>query len=641
LTGFTGSIVGLQNGDNITATYRSAGAPAMATVGAYTITTALNDHTGKLGNYTVINNGATLIVNPALLTITPDDKSKVYGLAFTNFTGSFAGLQNGDSITATYASDGAAATAHVGTGSYAITVASVTGAGLANYTLNEKTGTLTVSPATPTITWAAPAAITYGTALSGTQLDASASTAGAFTYTPAAGTVLQAGSNQTLSVSFTPTDTTDYTSATGSVQLTVNQATPTVTVTDAGGIYNGSAFAAADSVKGVSGTAGSTLEGVGLTLAYYTGSSVSGTALSGAPSTAGTYTVVATFAGSTDYTGASAMTTFTITPATLSVLTVAVNSATRVYGAPNPTFTVTYSGFVAGDGPSVLGGQLAFNTTATIASTPGTYTVFASGLTAANYQIQYVSGTLTIVANTYQIVPDPLDPTKSVLVVGGSPNSETIIVAPGSKRGTLALIINGVKQDNIAAAAGTTFSRVRIYGGAGNDLLQVSPLLTLVGELYADSGNDVLLGGGGNNILVGGTGHSILSGGLGRNILIGGSAGGDVLIGGLGDNLQIAGSTTWDQNTLALDSIMAEWASSDSYATRVADLMGTASNPAFNQRQNGQYFLNTSTVYADASPDVLIGGLLSRDWFFADLVRAVNQRDVILDRHTNEIVNEL
>jgi hypothetical protein len=72
----------------------------------------------------------------------------------------------------------------------------------------------------------------------------------------------------------------------------------------------------------------------------------------------------------------------------------------------------------------------------------------------------------------------------------------------------------------------------------------------------------------------------------------------------------------------------------------VANLMGT-SNAAFNQRQNGQYFLNASTVYADASPDVLIGGLLSRDWFFADLIRAVNHRDVILDRHANEIVTEL
>ncbi len=58
---------------------------------------------------------------------------------------------------------------------------------------------VTVSPATPTITWPTPTAITYGTALSGTQLDATASAEvngsmvsvlGSFTYTPAAGTVL-------------------------------------------------------------------------------------------------------------------------------------------------------------------------------------------------------------------------------------------------------------------------------------------------------------------------------------------------------------------------------------------------------------------------------------------------------------------
>jgi len=89
-------------------------------------------------------------------------------------------------------------------------------------------GSTTLVKSTPAITWATPAAITYGTALSSTQLDATASVAGSFAYTPAAGTVLTAGS-QTLSVTFTPTDTTDYNTATASVTLTVNKATPTVT----------------------------------------------------------------------------------------------------------------------------------------------------------------------------------------------------------------------------------------------------------------------------------------------------------------------------------------------------------------------------------------------------------------------------
>ena len=89
-------------------------------------------------------------------------------------------------------------------------------------------GSTTSVKSTPTISWATPAAITYGTALSSTQLDATASVAGTFTYSPAAGTVLSAGS-QTLSVTFTPTDTTDYITATASVTLIVNKATPTVT----------------------------------------------------------------------------------------------------------------------------------------------------------------------------------------------------------------------------------------------------------------------------------------------------------------------------------------------------------------------------------------------------------------------------
>ena len=80
---------------------------------------------------------------------------------------------------------------------------------------------------TPTITWAAPSPITYGTALGGTQLNATASAAGSFTYSPPASTVLGAGT-QTLSVTFTPTDSTRYNTASANVSLTVNRATPTI-----------------------------------------------------------------------------------------------------------------------------------------------------------------------------------------------------------------------------------------------------------------------------------------------------------------------------------------------------------------------------------------------------------------------------
>jgi len=84
-----------------------------------------------------------------------------------------------------------------------------------------------VGKATPTINWSTPSPITYGTALSATQLNATASVPGSLAYTPAAGTVLAVGS-QALSATFTPTDATDYAVATSTVNLTVNQATPTI-----------------------------------------------------------------------------------------------------------------------------------------------------------------------------------------------------------------------------------------------------------------------------------------------------------------------------------------------------------------------------------------------------------------------------
>jgi hypothetical protein len=80
-----------------------------------------------------------------------------------------------------------------------------------------------VNKAVPVITWPAPAAITYPTPLSATELDATASVPGAFVYSPAAGKVLKAGT-QTLSVKFTPTDTTDYSTATATRMLIVTSA---------------------------------------------------------------------------------------------------------------------------------------------------------------------------------------------------------------------------------------------------------------------------------------------------------------------------------------------------------------------------------------------------------------------------------
>ena len=124
-----------------------------------------------------------------------------------------------------------------------------------DYTTATASVTLVVTQATPAITWPTPAAIPYGTALSATQLDASSTVAGTFVYTPAAGTVLGAGS-RTLSVTFTPTDTTDYSTATVSVTLVVTQATPAITWPTPAAIPYGTALSATqlDASSTVAGT---------------------------------------------------------------------------------------------------------------------------------------------------------------------------------------------------------------------------------------------------------------------------------------------------------------------------------------------------------------------------------------------------
>jgi hypothetical protein len=82
----------------------------------------------------------------------------------------------------------------------------------------------------PAITWPTPANIVYGTALSGAQLDATSPVAGTFSYTPSAGTVLSVGQH-TLTANFSPTDTTDYTTSSATVVLTVVPITPLLGLT--------------------------------------------------------------------------------------------------------------------------------------------------------------------------------------------------------------------------------------------------------------------------------------------------------------------------------------------------------------------------------------------------------------------------
>ncbi len=118
-----------------------------------------------------------------------------------------------------------------------------------DYTIATAMTTISVNPATPVITWASPAPITYGTALGAAQLDATAAVPGSFAYAPAAGVVLNAGDNQPLSVTFMPTDNIDYTNATAMTTISVNSATPIITWASPAPITYGTASAPPSSTR--------------------------------------------------------------------------------------------------------------------------------------------------------------------------------------------------------------------------------------------------------------------------------------------------------------------------------------------------------------------------------------------------------
>ena len=136
-----------------------------------------------------------------------------------------------------------------------------------------------VAQANPVISWSTPSAISYGTALSGTQLNATASVAGTFVYTPEAGAILDPGS-QELSVTFYPTDNSDYSTVTSTVTLQVNNSgSPSVTQIYGYNITNYAANsdiqAYTDLVNGTWGSIGydslNRLTGAQGTAGYYSG----------------------------------------------------------------------------------------------------------------------------------------------------------------------------------------------------------------------------------------------------------------------------------------------------------------------------------------------------------------------------------
>ncbi|MBD2721434.1 T9SS type A sorting domain-containing protein [Hymenobacter sp. BT189] len=392
-----------------------------------------------------------------MLTVTADDKSKTYGDSNPAFTATITGFVNSQDLASSGVTGtpalSTAATTTSNVGPYPISAGIGTLAS-ANYSFTPVAGTLTITKATPVLTWNNPADITYGTALGATQLNATASVAGVFTYTPAAGTKLAAGIGQSLSVSFAPTNQTNYTvPSPASASINVNKATLAVTADNKtkaydGQVYTGFTYTPSGFVNGDNSSV------IGGSVSY---SGLATTAVN-ASTTPYTLTPVVTGLTAANYSFAPANGSLTIDKATASI---ALNNLSQTYNGAAHSATASTS--VAGTPTSMTGVNVTYTGTApttyatstTAPTNAGSYTVVAS-LTNDNYQATNTTGTLVIAKANAAVNVTPYSGTYDGASHGLSGTASGVVLSGGGNENLNSGLSLGAVYTNATGANGTS-----------------------------------------------------------------------------------------------------------------------------------------------------------------------------------------
>ena len=255
-----------------------------------------------------------------------------YGNVATGYTGTVL-LTSSDPL-AVLASSYTFTALDAGSHQFAVALAtagaqSITATDAANLSVSGSETGITVR-AIPVVTWSSPASIGYGTPLSSAQLDASANVPGTFTFTPAAGSILNAGTAQTLSVVFEPKNSTDYTTGSATTTIAVTQATPTLAVTGGSSMYG-------EPVSLIATLAASGAPPSSGTVTFYDGDAPLATIPVGGTGTAtfmtsdlavGSHAITAAYSGDTDFAGVRS-TAYSVTVAPISTEVVLVQTAIR------------------------------------------------------------------------------------------------------------------------------------------------------------------------------------------------------------------------------------------------------------------------------------------------------------------------
>lgn len=180
---------------------------------------------------------------------------------------------------------------------------------------------------------------------------------------------------------------------------------------------------------------------------------------------AGVTDITASQASDGFYPAASVTRTLTVNKA---ALTITADDQVKFEGQPNPTLTVTYSGFVLGETAAVLLTPPIVATTAATNSPAGTYPITVTGASAANYTISFVNGTMTIQPRQTQTITFNALPTKTYgnadFPTGATSTNNTIPITYTSSDPGVATINGNTIH---ITGAGTTTITASQAGNAG------------------------------------------------------------------------------------------------------------------------------------------------------------------------------
>jgi hypothetical protein len=396
-------------------------------------------------NYTISYTNGSLVIGKATLTVTADNKTKVYGDANPALTATITGYVNGESASVITGAPAISTTATQYSNVASYTITPVVGTlAASNYNFTYANGALSVTAAPLTITGASANPTYSGLA----QTNSAATITGikgstdSFTIT-GYGTGTNAGTHldTLVATAVGATQATNYDITITNGALTIDKANATVTGNSANPTYTG----LAQSVAGFTAT--------GLVNGQ-TESVLSGVTASGASATnAGTYTNTVS--------GTDSNYTLTLVNGALTIAkanaTVTGNSANVTYnGSDQSVSGFTATGLVNGQTESVLSGVTASGASG---ANFGTYTNTVSG-TDSNYTLTLVNGTLAIAKAALTVTGTNATPsytglaqTNSAATITGIQGNTDSFTITGYGTGTNA----GTYNDTLlATAAGAT-----------------------------------------------------------------------------------------------------------------------------------------------------------------------------------------